>query len=68
MHKTDGAVDDDHLRIGGFLEGKNHGHMILVWFAFNELHWITSDGDIYYLGDNFRVASSTIVNVSDVLG
>ena len=65
MERPNGAVDDKHIGIGGFIEGTNFGHMVLVWCASNEVHWFISYG--VNRGDNFRYVGSFRINVGDSL-
>lgn len=65
MERLDGAVDDDKLRVERFMKGTNNVHMRLVFFALNEVGFITKDGVIHDLGENLRVADSFGVDVSN---
>ena len=38
MEILDDAGDDEHLSIGIFVDKINHFHMMLVWFAYNEIY------------------------------
>ena len=64
MERPDATIDYEHLNIVGFTEGTKRGHMRLVWLASNGLHWITSDGVVPGLGDDYQYAGYFIVNLS----
>ena len=67
MDRTDDDVDGEHLGICGFTEGINLVHIILAWFDFNKLHWITSDFINHDIGANLWDTGSFGVNLSEGL-
>ena len=38
IESPDGSIYDKNIGIGGFTEGTNISHMVLVWCAFNEVN------------------------------